>query len=115
LQELEWLDSIDRIPLTFLGHSSGTYIAYECIKYLEQNFSVFSSHLVSIVGISLKYLKENMPSTEPSNDEREQLALKFFGETGRIRALNSSDSDGNLIGTKQNCILFYFLFYFRTN
>jgi hypothetical protein len=40
-----------------------------------------------------------MPSTEPSNDEREQLALKFFGETGRIRALNSSDSDGNLIGT----------------
>lgn len=68
---MDWVH--DSIPLIFMGYSMGTYMAYECMKYLQNVRNFKCAHLISLAGIAPEQLKE-MPQIQDaegsSNEER---------------------------------------------
>jgi surfactin synthase thioesterase subunit len=95
LNKMKWLpssanalkgDNNDDIPVIFMGFSYGTYIAYECVKYLQfkmpMSYSCF--HLISIAGIAIEQLK-SFPSLEDCTGETmaEKLRFQFLATHGK--------------------------------
>ena len=83
IKSMHWLDS-NAIPIAFMGFSYGTYIAYECIKYLEKSYQYNSLHLLSVAGIAIEQLRL-FPGLEemPGDTMAEKLRHQFLATHGK--------------------------------
>jgi len=85
MKQMGWLDS-GNVPVVFLGFSYGTYVAYECIKRLQNNvynpYTIF--HLISIAGIGIEELRK-FPALEDCEGDsmEEKLRVQFLATHGK--------------------------------
>ena len=91
----------DGVPLSFLGYSFGTLIAYECIKALEEKHSFRTTGFISLCGISQEFLRalplyaaDNGCDGGSSFEEKMRKSdLLMFGKTPNLVSSGVSDSD----------------------
>lgn len=76
----------DTVPLVMMGYSYGTYVAYECALYLQQQHQQPIAHLVSVAGIPADKLDSSMtawpsyPGDTPVEKLRSLLAATNGGK-----------------------------------
>lgn len=67
-----------------MGYSYGTYVAYECARYLEQHYQQRVCHMVSVAGIPADKLDSSMTAwrTYPGDTPLEQLKALLAATNG---------------------------------
>ena len=81
----------------------GTYVAYDCLKLMENGQHQHSSKLISIFGITKEHIsqfyKKNDNEKEFSQVDRTAVANEVFGDKGKQIMANEFGSNAFAIGT----------------
>lgn len=84
-QSLHTLGYLDSTPLVLLGYSFGTYVSYDCARYLQDVYSYRIAHVISVAGIPLSVLSDSLTFKEAAGDtDVEKLKSVFQDMHGHI-------------------------------
>jgi len=102
IRELNWINDI---PMIFIGHSMGTYVAYDCLKLLETNSQLRNtSQLISIFGITKEHISQFYKKSDNDKDfsqvDKMAVANEVFGDKGKQIMANEFGSNAFAIDEK---------------